>query len=497
MTHIQQPAATHSAIGDRYLIVLAFLLVGYAILGKTFAYVGVPPLYIGEMVFALGAIAFLSTRCAIASFATLPNLLLAILIGWVIIRTLPYIGEYGFDALRDSMIVVYGGFRVYRHGATAREARETVARDQIFPFPRARSSATRAHCCAVGQYSWSLGDARRPCRGATKNRHNGRPPCRCRAVGVSGLQTSEPPVAHPSNHRNDRGCDPGRTAMLVIIFMLTCGLILGGKLREFGIVLAVGTALIGTLYVSDLSIPTARETRDISAEQLAENIGSVFGAGENHDLSGTKEWRTNWWNEIINYTVNGPYFWSGKGFGIDLGADDGVVHVNSNNPLRSPHSAHLTMLARAGVPGLALWLLTLACWGTVVLANMVRARLRGDNAWAGFFLLIFCYASGFLIDASFDVTLEGPMAGIWFWCIFGIGSGASMIYRAELVRSGSQHYPLATPSLAVATTYLNALQLAPRSYLQAVEGPDVRRQAHGYRWPLRRSARPRRRPLGL
>ena len=79
------------------------------------------------------------------------------------------------------------------------------------------------------------------------------------------------------------------------------------------------------------------------------------------------------------------------------------------------------MLARAGVPGLALWLLTLACWGTVVLTNMVRARLRGDHAWASFFLLTFCYACGFLIDASVDVTLEGPMAGIWFWCVFGVG----------------------------------------------------------------------------
>ena len=116
-----------------------------------------------------------------------------------------------------------------------------------------------------------------------------------------------------------------------------------------------------------------------------------------------------------------------------------------NNPVyptRSPHSAHLTMLARAGVPGLALWLLTLACWGTVVLTNMVRARLRGDDAWASFFLLIFCYACGFLIDASVDVTLEGPMAGIWFWCVFGVGTGASMIYRSELVRSGALNNPL-------------------------------------------------------
>ena len=67
-----------SAFSDYYLIVLGALLVGYAILGKTVTYIGVPPLYVGEMVFALGIIAFLSTRCIIVSFASLPNLLLAI-----------------------------------------------------------------------------------------------------------------------------------------------------------------------------------------------------------------------------------------------------------------------------------------------------------------------------------------------------------------------------------------------------------------------------------
>ena len=90
---------------------------------------------------------------------------------------------------------------------------------------------------------------------------------------------------------------------------------------------------------------------------------------------------------------------------------------------------------------MALWLLTLACWSVVVLTNMVSAWQLGDRAWASFFLLTFCYACGFLIDASFDVTLEGPMAGIWFWCVFGAGTGAGMIYRAELAGIGHVAWP--------------------------------------------------------
>ena len=43
-----------------------------------------------------------------------------------------------------------------------------------------------------------------------------------------------------------------RGAMLVIIFMLSCGSILGGKLREFAVVVGVGAAVLGLAYAADL-----------------------------------------------------------------------------------------------------------------------------------------------------------------------------------------------------------------------------------------------------
>ena len=68
----------------------------------------------------------------------------------------------------------------------------------------------------------------------------------------------------------------------------------------------------------------------------------------------------------------------------------------------------------------------------MLLANVVHARMRDDNAWAKFFVLVFCYALAIIIDASFAMPLEGPMLGIWFWSLFGVGIGASMIYHACL-----------------------------------------------------------------
>ena len=62
--------------------------------------------------------------------------------------------------------------------------------------------------------------------------------------------------------------------------------------------------------------------------------------------------------------------------------------------------------------------------------SFIVARLRGDERWSGLFLFVGCYVTAILINASFDVTLEGPMQ-IWFWCLFGLGIGSVMIYRVQ------------------------------------------------------------------
>ena len=227
-----------------------------------------------------------------------------------------------------------------------------------------------------------------------------------------------------------------RGSMLVIIVPLAFAMIATGRLRMLAAIVVTAAGLIGLAYMLDLSVPTdiSATPREISATQLVENFSSIFGGSEvPSDLNGSINWRTEWWETIFNYTFEGPYFWTGKGFGINLATADGfLVGDLSSQLLRSPHNAHFTILARAGIPGLALWLLTIGVWSAVLLANMVRARICGHNAWADLFVLVFCYGLAFIIDGTFDVALEGPMAGIWFWSLFGVGIGATMIYRASL-----------------------------------------------------------------
>jgi hypothetical protein len=78
--------------GDRYLALLAIVLLGYALLGKGFAYLGFPPLYVGEIAFLSGIVVFLRTGAFVGALATLPAVLLIVLMAWVLARTFPFIG---------------------------------------------------------------------------------------------------------------------------------------------------------------------------------------------------------------------------------------------------------------------------------------------------------------------------------------------------------------------------------------------------------------------
>jgi O-antigen ligase len=87
------------------------------------------------------------------------------------------------------------------------------------------------------------------------------------------------------------------------------------------------------------------------------------------------------------------------------------------------------MLARGGVPGFVLWVLVQLSWAWGVLGGYARSSGAGDRRWSGLFLFLFAYWLAFMINATFDVFLEGPMGGIWFWTLYGVGLAALWSYR--------------------------------------------------------------------
>jgi hypothetical protein len=431
-----QLAAASSAFTDYYFVGLGVLLAGYAIGSKTFAYISIPPLYIGDVVLAFGIIAFLKSRCAVATLTTLPSLLILLLLSWaIIVCALPNFGTFGIDTLRDGAIVAYSGF-AFIFVALLLERPERLPR--IIRFLCVLSSIVVLTAPIV--MAWFMISGAQPMyfKIGTLGAHLAGAALLMllgfRRPGIGWLIVLLIGIALVSLRT--------RGGLLAFVIPLTIAVIVTGRWREGILIGASAAGIFGLAYMLDLSISVGHSfaSRDISAKQLVENFISIFGAttsGSGASLDGTRTWRLEWWNVIFDYTFNGPYFWTGKGFGINLADADGFVAGADN---RSPHNCFVAILARTGVPGLALWLLILGSWSAMLFVNMFRARLAGEQVWADVFLLIFCYALAFIIDGTFDAALEGPVSSIWFWSLFGVGIGATMIYRAS-----SRDFPLASP----------------------------------------------------
>jgi hypothetical protein len=228
-----------------------------------------------------------------------------------------------------------------------------------------------------------------------------------------------------------------RAGMMAAVIPTIIAALLLGKARQVATLFAAAILLLATIYGFETAFTTYDEPkwsqdRALSAHQIVQNLASVVGQS-GQQTEGTKQWRLLWWEVIINDTVYGPNFWTGRGFGLNLAdADNFSSGEKSWQPgaaTRSPHNAHMTILARAGMPGLVLWITLLFSWLTMLLNAIVTAWRGGQSDWARLFIFVLSYAIGFVINASFDVTLEGPMQGIWFWCLFGFGIGSVMIFK--------------------------------------------------------------------
>lgn len=148
--------------------------------------------------------------------------------------------------------------------------------------------------------------------------------------------------------------------------------------------------------------------RALGFEQVSKNVLSLFSEQEDGALTDNKLWRLAWWYKIIADAFELKKGLVGVGVGPnltllgDVGTDD--------EQLRSPHSIHLTILARFGIPLFFLWLYWV----------YLQLRRMGKKTEPGFTKIILFILFGFIINASFDVYLEGPMGAFPFWTWVGI-----------------------------------------------------------------------------
>jgi hypothetical protein len=417
-----------------FLSALGLLLVGYAFGGRAFAHVGSSPVFIGEVVLATGLLAAVTNRRRFAFFRSPIGWLYLLFATWGAIRAIPYLPIYGIDTLRDSVTWAYGIFAIFVVGIAAGEHWLPTALQryawwlplfliwlpiamivgQVFPhlLPMAAESGQPmvfikpseggVHLAGAATFLL-LGLHRSPelrfHRGLLGHQWFLAGCCIVGFIGVAVL---------------------GRGGALAVMVSMFAVLMLRPVIAapRMALVAAAGVTGVLLLQASNFEIEMGR--RDFSAYQFTSNLLSIVGdtPEDEVNLQQTRDWRLRWWTTIVNYTIYGPYFWTGKGFGVSLPIDDGIKEDTFN---RSPHSAHMTVLARMGVPGEIAWILLQSSFGFSMLAAYLRARRHNREWWARLNLWVLAYWLAFLVAMSFGVYLEGPYGGIWFWCLLGFG----------------------------------------------------------------------------
>lgn len=462
---------------DVFAMMLGLLLVGYAFVGKGFAYIGVPPLYVGEIVLVFGLVTLLCGGCMVAATASLGSVAVLALIAWITVSVVQGVPRYGVDAVRDGVVALYGLYAIVVAAALIERPflidgivhhyrRFTAAYVMVPPVAAVFISPLAAHMPTwprpdITLVSLRVGELAAHMAGVTAFVLAGfyKPGKLWAVMLVVGVAIIF-------------ALSRGGTLAFVVPAILAAVLTRNGRLVAgfLGLVLLIG----GALAVVGLSV-RIEGGRNIDLAQLAANMTSIFGDSTTGNLDGTKEWRLEWWKYIISYTIHGEYFWFGKGFGANLAEIDNFMVGPGTPPLRSPHNVHMTFLARSGVSGLALWLTMLAIWFATMFRNMVVSRRDGEVGWSGFFLFVACYVLAIVVDATFDVAIEGPMVGIWFWTLIGVGLGSSMVYWSKYPNRSILRHPVAMRALGVAAAVW--ILLPPESAFAQSPGGGVQSHA--------------------
>ena len=457
-----------------YGILLYALLLGLAVLGKGLAIVGVPPVYASEVVLAVGLLVALVNGVWRPGFRQPVVWCLLLFCGWAAVRTVVYLPEYGVDCLRDGVL---WGYSAHAMVVASLLGSRTLVVASVDTFLRCFVRAF----AILAPITWLI----------SAWAHSVLPMVPGTDVPIISQKPSDLLVLASlafSAMVVGMTCFPRPlwSSLLVVLMLMTVCLSRAGMLAAAGALLVLllgfwrsqiyrGAMLAAAVillvsFLGDLSFryPAPPEVhrsslgREVSARQLLSNILGIAGIeisgvtdrAENRQKeldaigASTMRWRLDWWTVISDYTIFGPYFWQGKGYGINLADDDGFQMASGDRPrapLRHPHNGHMSVLARSGVVGLALWALLWVAWLYTLLSARRRFRNLGDTHAANLCFCLFAGWIAFMINASFDVYLEGPMAGVWFWCL--VGGGIALGVASQKV-----HVPSSEPTPAALTT---------------------------------------------
>ena len=424
----------------------AFLLIaGYVALNRSFAGLRLPlgglPLYVGEI--ALGLLlppALDRLRNRRLSF---PLVAVSIWMAFSLLVTLPNLPTYGLDSVRDAAIWYYGLYAFVGAAAWYGLGLSGVQRGFRYVFLGALLATPIAMAAQAGQVpTFELPILDVPF--FTDQRWDA---AGMHLLGAAVFFLTARPASGSNPPLAMRVVTPllvGAALALVVSTQVRATLVgfLGVLLLMLFLrlwkpvlaLLATVVLVLAPLWILDVKFEetprhevSARAVLDRQLSTLIYLIDDQAAAENRVEDAGTIEWRTIWWDALIQDTLGDPtLLLVGRGYGPDLrevviargqGSLNWEQGTEDGRPVRSPHNIAVTILARSGVLGLLAWLLMLGASFVYIIRATRRA---GDRRQQLFGVWATAYLAAMLLVACFGVVLESPFGAIPFFFVLGL-----------------------------------------------------------------------------
>lgn len=426
-------AGIATALHDAKLIRFALysLVTGYFIAGKGFAYIGINPLYIGEIVLSWCGFCWLLRLSLRKIQNPFPSGLIFYILSAIVvsgtIQLLFVIETYGFLALRDYAMIGYIGYFIVSYDVFKLEQnRRTLYK---VSFLAGLIGVILLIVSIVFNCNWN---EIIPLSISGKNIFLPHPDT---LVPVYSTFTSLLLSGAANSGLSVVGLLCAVCMILLALAKLKSAFVLGivavmglylfgKKLRSkliqvsMGVLILLSLAIIVILAIGGTYSKEFEDRVESEFKSLLPN--EIFTSG-NVRTGSTAEWRYIWWSKITKNTLNrNPFF--GSGLGSDISQDflkdyfSLAVVENDGSISRYPHNILFTALGRLGIVGFTLWgalIITIFLYACKFARSM---KFEKRPAW-GFYAWSFVLAA--VANSLVQATFEAPFAAIPFWIFLG------------------------------------------------------------------------------
>ncbi len=436
-------------------------LAGVTIIGKGPTYLGVPPVFWGEVVLALSLLLIApwarGTQLLTKNRPTTAVIVAFMALGAVL--TALSFPQWKLDAIRDAAMWYYGLFYFVGLGLAAREA---IA-NRVWFYLRVFWMISLVWNTAdlLSRYRLSHSGPIIPWRGV---------PLLFNSTHEAGQNLALGAMIVLCTITLQR--KPILRAILVPIALLGLAAFAAAEGRGMRVGMASGAAAALLLCLSPRKAPhlsTRLLTLSAAAIPLlvlgfAINPDKVialahvdrFADADPSNPTGTANWRVIWWQHLYAVVMKtDPVF--GLGFGESLhvyhpllSAEHGIFEV------RSPHNFNVTVFTRMGIAGFVLWVAVLLIGIGTLFGRVWWGMARGepytpDRRDELTFWVMMLVAT--VVNSSFGVLMEGPVLGIWFWFALGFSSGRALSSGRQAASSPRERLMSVTRRFIYPATY--------------------------------------------